>query len=284
MELCVHLEQATIQDFQKTAYSHYSPMRDGQIMPWRADPSPYNVFVSEFMLQQTQVSRVIDAFLQFIAVFPDIRALAEADFRTVLTQWQGLGYNRRAKYLHQSAKQILAHHGGRIPPRVEDLKRLDGIGPYTAGAICAFAFSQPVLFIDTNIRRVYIHYFFSNREHEIDDVELEVLNEQCLDRDDPRKWYGALMDWGALLGRQMKQNPNKKSRHYAKQSPFAGSVRQVRGQILRLLVEHRSLSYEQLQQQSGKDNGKFSTILYSLQEEGFVMCENDRYWIQSDKQ
>lgn len=204
-------------------------------MPWRRDTRPYYVLVSELMLQQTQVPRVIPKFEAFIAEFPDIEALAKASLADVLRQWSGLGYNRRAKYLYEAAKQVLAEYGGEMPNDYEQLKKLPGIGPGTAGAIRAYAFNQPVVFIETNVRTVYFHCFFEPSE-KVSDAQLMPLVAATIDRGNPREFYWALMDYGTWL-KQHARPSTSQSLHYKKQSKFKGSVREVRGQIVRVLGE-----------------------------------------------
>jgi A/G-specific adenine glycosylase len=186
--------------------------------------------VSELMLQQTQVARVIPKYEAFLERFPDAGALAAANLGDVLTSWQGLGYNRRAKYLWQASQQI----GKRFPDNLEDLVKLPGVGKNTAGAILAYAFNQPVLFVETNIRSVYLHHFLADRES-VTDTEILDLLEQTLDLARPREFYWALMDYGSFL-KQTAGNNISRSRHYVKQSPFAGSKRQVRGAVIRTLA------------------------------------------------
>ncbi len=199
-------------------------------MPWRTNPKPYYVLVSEMMLQQTQVSRVISKFESFILTFPNVKALAEADQADVLREWQGLGYNRRAKYLHETARAITAK--GKFPRTRAELVSLPGVGENTAGAILAYAYDQPELFIETNIRAVYIAHFFA-KKHEVDDSEIRELLEQTIDRKHPREFYWALMDYGSWLKKQG-VGPGR-SRHYKKQAPLKGSIREVRGQIIKAL-------------------------------------------------
>lgn len=201
-------------------------------MPWREDPSVYNVVVSELMLQQTQVERVVPKFNEFISLFPDFPALAKAPLSEVIIAWQGLGYNRRAKYLHELAKAVVAR--GDLPDTLEELVKLPGIGKNTAGAILAYAFDKPVVYIETNIRTVYLHHYFADR-FDVDDKELLPIVERTLDHDEPRSWYSALMDYGTYLKKQG-LGRNDASRHYKKQSSFKGSVRQMRGAILRALA------------------------------------------------
>lgn len=208
-------------------------------LPWRlAAPDgsfdAYKIVVSEMMLQQTQVSRVIPKFLSFIAEFPTVFALAAASQGDVLRAWSGLGYNRRARFLHQSAKAVVAQYNGVFPADQKQLVALPGIGVNTAGAILAYTYNLPVVFVETNIRTVYIHHFFAERS-DVPDAEIVAKVAETLDREHPREWYWALMDYGAYLKQQI-GNLNKLSKSYAKQSAFHGSKRQIRGQVLKLLA------------------------------------------------
>ncbi len=191
------------------------------------------------MLQQTQVDRVAPKYLEFIARFPDFTALARAPLKELLALWSGLGYNRRALALRESARIILASFGGSLPRTAPELRALPGIGRATAASIAAFAFNAPEVFIETNIRAVYLHIFFCDRSGVADDEILPVA-EQALDRKNPRRWYNALMDYGAMLKKSA--NPGRKSAHYRIQSPFKGSRRQLRGMVIRALVERRESS------------------------------------------
>ena len=202
--------------------------------PWRDVENPYYVFVSEVMLQQTQTHRVIDKFAQFIEAFPTVYDLAAAPLGAVLFVWQGLGYNRRGKFLHQAACIIVARHNGIIPDDPRLLVELPGIGSATAASIAAFAYNKPTVFIETNIRAVYIHSFFPNQE-KVADSELIPLIAQSVDQLNPRQWYYALMDYGVML-KKTHQNPSRKSKHHTTQSPFEGSIRQVRGAVLRVML------------------------------------------------
>lgn len=201
-------------------------------MPWRTDTRPYYVLVSELMLQQTQVIRVIPKFKEFIKRFPNEKSLAAARLSDVLKAWQGLGYNRRAKFLHEAAKKIAK--AGTFPDSHERLISLPGVGKNTAGAILAYSFSQPAIFIETNIRTVYIHHFFTDHV-KVDDALIREKLEQTLDREHPREFYWALMDYGSWLKTNGIRNISR-SRHYNKQSPLKGSLRETRGIIVRLLT------------------------------------------------
>jgi A/G-specific adenine glycosylase len=223
------LASAKVRAFQNKVLGHYEQY--GRDLPWRKRVNPYRVLVSEIMLQQTQVERVIEKYKEFLAVFPDFAALANAPLPKLLSRWSGLGYNRRALALKALAQKVVEEHRGRLPSDLEQLLALPGIGKYTAGAVMAFAFNKPVVFMDTNIRRVYIHEFFQDQEGVRDD-QLMPLVERTLDAADPRTWYNALMDYGTVL-KQQHANPNRRSAHYTRQSPFENSNRQVRGRILK---------------------------------------------------
>jgi A/G-specific adenine glycosylase len=224
----VHTFVEKIVDF----YRHHS--RD---LPWRQNTSPYSIFVSEIMLQQTQVARVLTKYPEFIQRFPDFKSLASAPLTDVLLIWQGMGYNRRAKYLHDSAREIVKQYKGSLPKDIEKLGSLPGIGPATAGSIACFAFNAPTIFIETNVRRSILFHFFPE-ESEVLDIAVRAVVEKCMqyiqkyENISPREWYWALMDYGSYL-KTVVDNPNKRSKHYVKQSRFEGSDRQVRGELLR---------------------------------------------------
>lgn len=236
-----------------------------QGLPWRDNPSPYNVVVSELMLQQTQVHRVIPKFQEFISLFPDFPALAKAPLSEVLIAWQGLGYNRRAKYLHELAKAVVSLGG--LPDTLDELVKLPGIGKNTAGAIMAYAFDQPVVYIETNIRTVYLHHYFADR-FDVDDKELLPIVERTLDSEEPRAWYSALMDYGTYLKKQGLGRIDA-SKHYKKQSKFEGSVRQMRGAILRELASG-PLTLDELNMRMCRD-GRFETAINQLAREALIL-------------
>lgn len=238
-------------------------------MPWRRDTRPYYVLVSELMLQQTQVDRVIPKFEMFIASFPSEHELASASLSDVLRLWQGLGYNRRAKFLHESAKKIVMM--GQFPEEEADLLDLPGVGKNTAGAILAYAYNKPSLFIETNVRAVYIHHFFTDQKL-VDDTQIIELLEATIDREHPRKFYWSLMDYGSHLKRQGVA-PNR-SRHYKKQPPLNGSIREIRGQIIAELTKGES-SHEKLRQSVESDH-RLEPALLGLQRDGLVTIQGHR--------
>jgi len=235
-------------------------------MPWRADTRPYFVLVSELMLQQTQVDRVIPKFTAFIDRFPDLLSLAGAPLSDVIIQWSGLGYNRRAKYLHAAARKIIAEFGGVIPSTQVELIGLPGVGPSTAAAVLAYGFNQPVAFVETNIRTVYFHHFFEDATRVSDKALLDVVR-ATVDAEYPRQWYWALMDYGSFLKRSGASRIDK-SAHYKKQSPLQGSLREVRGQILRVLVSGDMIESD-LQTELNADD-RFATALQGLIRDGIV--------------
>ena len=235
-------------------------------MPWREDTRPYYVLVSELMLQQTQVPRVVPKFEAFIAAFPDEKALAAASLADVLKLWQGLGYNRRAKFLHQAAQMIVNEYGGTFPENQVDILRLPGVGKNTAGAILAYAFNQPAVYVETNVRTVYIHHFFADN-FAVDDKEIIELVEATIDHENPRKFYQNLMDYGSWLKAQGVRNIAQ-SRHYKKQSPLKGSVREVRGQIITLLNEGDMSKVDVMRRVQA--DARFEPALEGLKRDGLV--------------
>jgi A/G-specific adenine glycosylase len=239
--------------------------------------TPYHILVSEIMLQQTQTERVLDKYERFINAFPDFSSLARAPLREILRAWQGLGYNRRAIALKKIAQTVMTRFHGNLPSFLENLMTLPGIGRATASAICAFAFNQPVVFIETNIRRVFIHHFFENGDS-INDTEILPLVEKTLDSSNPRKWYFALMDYGVMVKKES-ENPNRRSAHYQKQAPFEGSNRQIRGLILRALTMEAGISQQEIVERLGIDSERVKKTLIQLQKEGFLRKRGNQFSI-----
>jgi A/G-specific adenine glycosylase len=227
-----------VTSFRSLVYGHYHAIL--RSMPWRETSDPYHILVSELMLQQTQVERVRIKYAEFLHAFPTVHTLAAAALADVLQVWQGLGYNRRALFLKRCAEEIVSFYAGQFPRSIEELQSLPGIGPYTARAVAAFAFGVAEPLIETNIRTVFIHYFFHGSE-KVTDSELMPLIAATLDRDNPREWYYALMDFGVML-KQTHPNPGRRSKHHTTQSRFEGSNRQLRSRILREVMEHRQIT------------------------------------------
>ncbi len=266
--------------FKKIVWAHYK--KHGRKLPWRPASQkelrdknfPYRVLVSEIMLQQTQVDRVIPKFDAFVKKFPSFGALANASTGDVLRAWQGLGYNRRALALKRAAETIVKEHSGILPSSEKELLALPGVGAYTAGALRAFVFNQPSVIIETNIRTAYIHHYAELRGQNADksgnfhDQELLLLIEETLDRKNPREWYWALMDYGSYLKKEF-GNASRKSKHYTKQSKFEGSRRQIRGAVLRALVQ-KPKTIVVLIKETKKKKGDIVSVLADLKKEGFV--------------
>jgi A/G-specific adenine glycosylase len=243
-------------------------------MPWRETSDPYRILVSEFMLQQTQVSRVVAKYAAFVNRFPDVRALAAASLQEVLTLWQGLGYNRRGKNLREAARTVVERFDGHLPDDAELLKTLPGVGKYTASAVAAFAFERPIVVLETNIRRVFLHHFFPRCES-VHDRLIEPLVEATMPRGSVREWYYALMDYGARLGRIL-PNANRRSAHYTRQSAFHGSVREVRGRVIRALTREGTLTLGALERAVGPADSRLEQALESLEREGLIVLEGRR--------
>lgn len=255
---------------------HYR--RHRRDLPWRATRDPWRILVAEVMLQQTQISRVLGRYGAFLDAFPEPAALARAPLARALALWKGLGYNRRCLGLQRAAAMIVDRFGGRVPRSVEDLERLPGVGPYTARAVAAFAYGRPVAFIETNIRRAYLHWFFPARGR-VHDRDILPLVERTLDRRRPREWFNALMDYGSWLAGQV-DNPNRRSAHHARQAPFEGSRRQLRGRALALLLDGRSRRAETVARAIGCPRGRLAPILEELAAEGFLAVRRGRYGIR----
>ena len=261
-----------IQAFRDKIWDFYHD--NARDLPWRNDPTPYQVFISEVMLQQTQVARVLVKYPEWMARFPTFESLAEASVAQVIEAWQGMGYNRRALWLQRAAQQIMGEFGGTLPRDPAALVALPGVGANTAGSIAAFAYNAPVTFIETNIRRVFIHEFFPEAEGEdatINDKQLMPFIAAAVDHDSPRQWYYALMDYGSALAKTV-PNPNRRSKHYAVQSKFEGSLRQVRGEILRQLVAGPRAA-------DGFDiaDDRLAEVLRTMEREGFISRHNGAY-------
>ncbi len=271
------LSEKEVTLFKNLIYGYYESNK--RLFSWRNVDNAYHIVVSEIMLQQTQTDRVAKKYEEFLGVFPTIQSLAQASLDRVIATWQGLGYNRRAIALKQFAEVVVAEHGGAVPQDPEILVAFKGIGPNTAASICAFAFNKPTIFIETNIRSVYIHEFFKD-ETEVHDRDLMPLIEQTLDKNNPRTWYYALMDYGVMLKKTLK-NPSRKSKHHAKQSRFEGSDRQVRGAILKMLVIGSTLSEEYFVETIARPAEKVKQILNDLETEGFIRYKKGHYSLSS---
>lgn len=260
------LSKRVINAFREKIWDFYK--KAGRSFAWRNVSDPYKVVVSEVMLQQTQTHRVKEKFEEWMGAFPSFERLAHASLQEVLLVWQGLGYNRRGKYLHEIAQKLMADFDGMLPSDPVLLETLPGIGPATAASICAFAFNMPTMFIETNIRTVFLYSFFEQRDL-VHDREILPLVAQLVDHANPREWYYALMDYGVMLKRELKIS-NKQSAHYTKQSRFEGSDRQIRGRIIRLLTRQSTISFDELLDSLACDYERARRIIMNLIEEDLI--------------
>ncbi len=258
--------EITIPEFQSAIRDYYHSY--GRSFPWRETRDPYRVLVSEVMLQQTQTDRVVPRYVSWLSCFPDVQSLAQASFDTVLSNWVGLGYNRRAKYLHETARTITGEFDGVFPEDPQALQKLPGVGHYTANAVSTFSFNRPNVFIETNIRSVYLFFFFSDRE-KVPEPEIMRRIEDTLDHEDPRAWYYALMDYGADLKKRV-PNPNRQAASYTRQSRFEGSARQARGCILRYLAREKNGTATAIANHEGIAVERILGVIPDLVREGMV--------------
>lgn len=260
-------------------------------LEWRRSRDPYEVWISEVMLQQTQVSRVDGRWQRWLGRFPTVRALAAADAADVLEEWQGLGYNRRALALWRAA-QAVVESGGTMPVGQEELVGLPGIGPATAAGIRAFALDLPGVYLETNVRTVFLHELYPALVG-VPDRELVPLVRACCPpdasnpTDDPRTWYFSLLDYGAWLKRSV-PNPSRRSRSHVRQPRFEGSRRQKRAELVRVLLAHRgegalpvdtlAAKLSKIEQTAGRDPvcpKDVESLLADLANEGFCRPMGD---------
>lgn len=246
-------------------------------MPWRETDDPYRILVSEIMLQQTQVERVMLKYAEFIHAFPTVQTLADALLSDVLHVWQGLGYNRRALYLKRCSEMIATQYSGCFPHTPVELQTLPGIGPYTARAVAAFAYGIAEPLIETNIRSLFIHFFFHGCE-KVSDSRIMPLIAATLDRDNPREWYYGLMDYGAML-KQAHTNPGRRSSHHTQQSRFEGSNRQMRSRLLREIMVQPGITRDELIKIVAAGHETVEQNLDALQQEGFLLKQGDCFRI-----
>ena len=254
--------------------------------PWRtgsaASSFPYRVLVSEIMLQQTQTQRVIPYFQSFIRAFPSVRSLARASTREVLAQWSGLGYNRRAVFLSRAAAAITKEHKGRVPKQEYALRTLPGVGVYTAASVCALAYNEPTVVIETNIRTAVIEHSFPRTRSSISDTEIHrilggVLKDPRVRALGARYWYSALMDYGAHLKHHTVSH-NTRVKGHVYQSAFTGSLRALRGALVRMLLETKN-GHTAVQLKKKIKDPRVSIVLNTLKEDGMVVLKGSCYCI-----
>lgn len=244
-------------------------------MPWRNTYDPYKILVSEVMLQQTQVSRVTGKYKKFLKTFPNTARLAKASTSQLLTAWQGLGYWRRALFLREAARTIQKKYGGGFPRDPALLEELPGIGHYTARAVACFAFQNQEAFIDTNIRRIYLHFFFAKKNN-ISDKEILEIAQKAMWKKNPREWHYALFDYGATALKDAAIS--KQSRHWHKQSKFQGSFRSFRTKALKFILakNNRKTTLRELEKflktelTNAKSAFKPEQIIQALEKDGLI--------------
>ena len=249
-------------------------------MPWRDTRDPYKILVSEVMLQQTQVSRVLPKYETFLREFPTPEALASSSQASLLRTWQGLGYWNRALRLRDAARMVVNEFAGQFPCDPATLMKLPGVGPYTAGAVACFAFGSAEPFLDTNIRRVYLFFFFPG-EDDVSDSRIMEIARRAVWTDDPREWGYALFDYGAIELRD--RTINRRSRHYSRQSAFDGSFRSFRTQALRHVLDQEgaAISRTELEQfvMSLLSNGDLTytpqEVILALVQDGLLRSSSD---------
>ena len=272
------LAPETVTAFRAMIMAHYR--LNSRPMPWRETRDPYAILVSEVMLQQTQVARVLGKYGEFLSAFPCLGDLAAAPLPDVLRVWQGLGYNRRALALKRCAEVVVEQHGGRFPATISALQSLPGIGPYTARAVAAFAFDVAEPLIETNVRTVFLHWFFHDQEN-VGDVRILPLVEATLDRDNPREWYYALMDYGVML-KQKYPNPGRRSRHHVRQSRFEGSNRQLRSRLLREIMAEPGIVPGDMVARLAADQDAVERNLEAMQREGLLEKRGSGYCVTGE--
>jgi len=257
-----------IEDFQTKILQFYN--KNGRDLPWRKTTDPYKILLSEIMLQQTQVSRVVQYYEQWMRLWPTIHTLADAEYKEVLKQWMGLGYNRRAQYLHRTAKIISTEFNGDVLSALDNYKKLPGIGIYTSKAVQIFSANADIATVDTNIRRIFIHEF--KLTEKTSDAELFKIAERCLPMGRSRDWHNALMDYGALKLTASETGIKPKTQ----QSKFEGSDRQIRAKILRRLLDE-PVPYEYLQRELTVETNRLDQILEKMKGEGSIILRGQKY-------
>lgn len=263
-----------VDSFRAQIWQYY--LDHGRQFSWRSTITPYRVFISEIMLQQTQTGRVEEKFAAFVSRFGSFNDLAAAQLSEVLRCWKGLGYNRRAKYLHDAARRVVDEFDSVLPDDPATLVQLPGIGPATAASISVFAFNRPHPFVETNIRTVFIHFFFGDQP-KVTDRQILDLVEQTMDIEEPRQWFYALMDYGVMLKKTV-GNLSRRSSHYQKQARFEGSNRQLRGRILELLIEQGRVRTDKVAELLEQHGERIAPLIDALTSEGLIIKDrDDRY-------
>ncbi|MEA2070366.1 MAG: Fe-S cluster assembly protein HesB [Asgard group archaeon] len=265
----VNLSPEKIKQFQEKIFSWWKENK--RELPWRKTKNPYHIMIAEVMLQQTQVSRVIDKYKEFLEEFPTLSELANASTAHVLKVWSGLGYNRRALWLLEAAKKIKEKET--FPTTIKELRNLKGIGSYTSRSILIFAFNQSIVTIDTNIRRILIAEGFADED--MSEKELLIIAKDLLPRGRSRDWHNALMDYGSLV----KTSANTGVKPSSNQKKYQGSDREYRGKIVKYLTQKSSLTKKELLKNCKIPKNKIDVVLASLIKDGLIHKKNQKYML-----
>jgi len=260
-----------VQEFQKKVFSFYQ--KNKRDLPWRKTTDPYKILLSELMLQQTQVNRVILYYEKWIARWPAISALASASLAEVLQAWMGLGYNTRAINLHKAARKIVTEFDNDVIEAMKQYKEIPGVGRYTSQAVQIFSTNTDLVTVDTNIRRIFINEF--HLPEKVSDKELWGLAKRCLPKGRSREWHNALMDYGALFLTAQKTGIKPKTQ----QSRFEGSDRQLRARIIRILLQNDE-SLVNISRILNVDSSWLQRILEKLISEEIISKKNNRYYLK----
>ncbi len=261
------LSPSHIRSFQHNVFAYYK--KYGRDLPWRKTTNPYYILLSEIMLQQTQVDRVIQYYHRWTTKWPHVVDLARADRREVLQEWMGLGYNNRAINIHKAAQKIIESYNGDVIAAMKNYKDIPGVGPYISHAVRIFSGNEDTVTVDTNIRRILIHEFHLHKK--ISDNELWDIAEHCLPKGKSRDWHNALMDYGATLLTSRKTGIRPKTQ----QSPFEGSDRQIRAQIIRHLLNNVSVEFSEICSRFSIEKNRLDKIIYSLIKDGLVFRDKE---------
>ena len=267
--LCSEQDPKAISTFQHIIYDYYTDHE--RAFPWRESCDPYHILLSEMMLQQTQTHRVLPFYEKFLSTWPTFKEMSEASLTDILSLWKGLGYNRRALALKKIALAAVEKYAGTLPDDQKLLMELPMIGPATSAAVLAFAYRRPALYLETNIRRVLLYFFFDGVEG-VKDRQLYELLERVLDPEDPKNWYYAFMDYGVFLKRKV-PNPNRRSAHYTKQGKFENSNRQIRGELLTIFTQQGALSIDTIVNSLSFPCERIQCCIDALEREGFITSE-----------
>lgn len=267
------VSEELVQGFQERVLGFYRQHR--RSLPWRETTDPYRILVSEVMLQQTQVARVVSYYVRWVQAWPAVGALAAASREAVLRAWMGLGYNSRGVNLHRAAGVIVERFDGDVLEAMRNYHAVPGVGRYTASAVRIFAANEDLVTVDTNIRRILVAEF--EVPESASDHELWDLASRCLPRGRSREWHNALMDYGALVVTARRTGIAPRTR----QSRFKGSDRQMRAQLLRLLLQSPA-SAVVLAEKAGTPVRRAQEILKKMADEGIIECRRGVYRVNEE--